>query len=575
MTEKPTGKHYSDLTTSQLVNLPSDDAKEFCELLLDGLKNTSTGVANLQGSSFVYEVGGGNTVTTAPGYYIILPKGNTRVYSLKWLVLAPGEEKVVSYTEEDYSTPSITSTLQNNTADRGTNKDVTMAELDDALIVSSEVVMPKYTNMYSDGKRILNLIYVIPKGMEYVSNSFTISAQANLEDDQTFDEGSFSLMIFNDATLYKDNENQLMFFGKDDYFYDISGNNLVGPSGTEELALETFNTAHGTSYIYKQRGFVTVGGEENVVETSDKKNLAEEVRNLNSSSEEEETAPIVESKPEESNVEEIGQTEVDTSNILYRDKGVSILVVALDTAVDLTSVSTTLDVTKNKYSTDQGWYDVLTSLSYSVSPLDPNKISNVYSAARAGSYGIRITSCMGYADSYKKTEEEILATAPRMLDDKFIIYRKMNTISGDINEAASQISSEDKSKVQLVFDSDLNVTTVYKEYATLTVDDEATTAIGGIETGEYLVVQVDHVPGYALSEASILIEAADWKDDNYMKGNCVFDIVWLDFKTVYLPATGDNGMNDAYTVGILLSLTALLVMAQIFNKRKCLFVTSL
>lgn len=574
MTIRQTGRHYADLTTAQFLNMSAADSKEFCELLLDGLKNTSTGVANLQGSSFVYEVGGGNTVTTAPGYYVVLPKGSTRVYSLKWLTLAPGEEKTITYTENDYSAPSISSSIVNMTANRGSVADVPLAELDDTLRITSQVVMPTYTNMYSAGKRLMNLVYVIPKGMEYVANSFTISAGGDI-DEGAFGEGAFSLMVFSGATLYKDNDNNLMFFGKDDYFYDISGNNLVGPSGTEELALETFNSIHGTAYEYEQQTYSTVGGEASVVETEEKKNLAEEVKRLDSNGEEEVAPEVVTPEgtqegdsQEDTQVETIGTEEVDTSNILYRNKNVSILVVALDTSVDLTTVETTLDVTKNKYSTDKGWYDVLTSLSYSVSSLDSNKISNVSAAARAGSYGIRVTSCMGYADSYLKTEEEILATAPRMLDDRFIIYRKMNTISGDINEAVTQISNEDKDKVQLIYDSDLNVTTVYKEYATLNVDQEGTTALGGIETGEYLVVQVDHVPGYALSEESILIEAQDWRDDNYMKGNCVFNIVWLDFKTVYLPATGEDGMNNAYTTGILICSFAFLVMAQIINKKK-------
>lgn len=570
MTTKTTGRHYVNLTTAQFTSMPAKDSTEFCELLLDGLKNTSTGVANLQGSSFVYEVGGGNTVTTAPGYYIILPKGNTRVYKLKWFTLTPGEEKTVTYTEDDYSVPGITTSIENTTADRGTVSSAPLAELDDTLRITSQVDMPTYSNMYSDGKRLLNLIYVVPKGMEYVSNSFTISAEGDLDEDEAFGEGAYSVMIFNGATLYKDDQDNLMYFGKDDYFYDISGNILIGPDGTEELALEAFNTAHDTNYVYEQKGYITVGGDGSSSDTTEEqsKSLADEVRALNSNGEELEEETPAEVPDQETQVESIGEDEVDTSNILYRNKNVSILVVALDTSVDLTSVETTFDVTKNKYSTEAGWYDLLTSLSYSVSPLDSNKISNIYSAARAGSYGIKLTSCMGYVDTYKKTEEEILATAPRMLDDRFMIYRKMNTVSGTIDEAATQVSEEDKSKVQLIYDENLNVTTVYKEYAALAVDEDGTAALGGIETGEYLVVQTDHVPGYALSEEAILIQAQDWRDDSYMKGNCVFNIVWLDFKTVYLPATGENGADDYYTVGILICVTVLLVMARLIHKKR-------
>ena len=122
--------------------------------------------------------------------------------------------------------------------------------------------------------------------------------------------------------------------------------------------------------------------------------------------------------------------------------------------------------------------------------------------------------------------------------------------------------------MQLIYDKDLNVTYEYTEYADLNVNDEGQIAIGGIITGEYLIVQTDHVPGYALSELSFLIESNDWQDDTYMEGNCVFDLVWLDYKTVYLPATGSIGADTTRTYGILIGLFAVLFIAQAYRKQK-------
>ena len=62
MTTNRTGQFYDDLTPNGLSKMKAKNSKEFCELLLDGLKNTSTGVANLQGQSFVHKVGGGKNV---------------------------------------------------------------------------------------------------------------------------------------------------------------------------------------------------------------------------------------------------------------------------------------------------------------------------------------------------------------------------------------------------------------------------------------------------------------------------------------------------------------------------------
>ena len=569
MTDNRTGKFYADLSPSGLQKMKGKDSEEFCELLLDGLKNTSTGVANLQGQSFEYQVGIGNTVEIEPGFYIVLPKGKTRVYDLEWFVLAPGGEKNITYTEDDYSVPTVESTIKNDTKDRGVVAEtVPMTEYDDQVTVESTLQMPTYNEMYSDGKRVLTISFVIPNGMEYVEDSLKLISVKD-EGEETLPDSAYSVMTYNNIMMYKDYSDNFIFFGSQDYYYELDGNHLAGPDGDPELAINAYNAAYKTVYTIEEDHLKKVGKnvatdetEENVEEATEE---GDEVTEEENSDEETETT---EEPTETIATDEITETTEDKSNLVYKVRGMSVVVVSLDTSVDISTLKAAVSAKKNQYSTADGWYDIYTNLSYSVSPLDRNLRANTKTSSRAAAYGIRITACMGYADSYQKTSEEILATAPRMLDDKFTLYKKSNTYSGDINEAVTQVDAENKDKVQLIYDKDLNVTYEYTEYADLNVNDEGQIAIGGIITGEYLIVQTDHVPGYALSELSFLIESNDWQDDTYMEGNCVFDLVWLDYKTVYLPATGSIGADTTRTYGILIGLFAALFIAQAYRKQK-------
>ncbi|SFH52863.1 hypothetical protein SAMN04487830_10174 [Pseudobutyrivibrio sp. OR37] len=561
MTDNRTGKFYADLSPSGLQKMKAKDSKEFCELLLDGLKNTSTGVANLQGQSFEYQVGVGNTVEIEPGIYIVLPKGKSRVYDIEWFVLGPGKEKSIVYTEDKYSLPSVESTIKNTTKDRGfVNETVPMTEYDDQVTVDSVLKMPSYNDMYSDGKRVLTISYVIPNGMDYVEDSANLLSVTE-EGEEALLESAYTVMTYSNVSMYKDYNDNFIFFGAQDYYYELDGNHLVGPDGTKELALEAYNSAYQTEYEIEETHLQKIG-----------KGLGTSTAEEISPEDSEEASEEVVEEPAEGedseiiSTDEIGGTTEDKSKLIYKTRGVSVVVVSLDTAVDISTLKTSISAKKNQYSTADGWYDIYTSLSYSVSPLDRNLRANIKTSSRAAAYGIRITSCMGYADSYQKSSEEILATAPRMVDDKFTLYKKSNTYSGDIDEAVAQVAAENKDIVQLIYDKELNVTYEYKEYASLNVNDEGQIAIGGIITGEYLIVQTEHVPGYALSELSFLIEANDWQDEKYMEGNCVFDLVWLDYKTVYLPATGEDGLETDRALGILVTLFAALGIAQVYRK---------
>ncbi len=587
MSEKRTGQFYADLSPAGLSKMKPKAAKEFCELLLDGLRNTSTGVANLQGESFTYEVGGGNTVEIEAGYYIVLPKGHSRVYDLEWFVLPPGSEKTVTYTEDNYSVPSMTTSIANDTSDRGmVQETVPLTELDDQVTVTSNITMPFYNSMYSDGKRVLTVSFVIPYGMEYVADSLELTTTEEGQETE-LPEAAYTVMNYSNAQFYKDYSDKFVFFGSQDYFYEIDGNHLAGPDGTPELALTAFNEAYGTQYSIEEKGLKTVGvggntstqeiREAQAAETGEPVEALEETENEDGSeevSDESENLDEEQTDPEGVTVEteSIGDTSVDTSNLVYKTGGVSLVIVSLDTSVEIDTLNAKISAKKNQYSTPDGWYDIYTCLSYSVSPLDKNLRAVIKESARAAAYGIRLTACMGYADSYQKTGDELLATAPRMLDDKFTLYKKTNTYSGDINEAVTQVATENKDKVQLVYDSALNVTNEYTEYALLSLNDEAQIAIGGIITGEYLIMQTDHVPGFALSEYSYIIESDDWQDEEYMEGNCVFDLVWLDYKTVYLPATGDSGQETGRAAGILIMLFAAAAIVQVARKQRNLVI---
>jgi hypothetical protein len=47
----------------------------------------------------------------------------------------------------------------------------------------------------------------------------------------------------------------------------------------------------------------------------------------------------------------------------------------------------------------------------------------------------------------------------------------------------------------------------------------------------------------------------------------VFDLIWLDYKTVYLPATGDVGVETKKASGILIMLFTALAIARVYKKQ--------
>lgn len=557
------GKNYESLTPASMSRLTHESSKEFCEILLMGLKNDSKGVANLTGESFVLEDVDENTVSLVPGYYVILPKGKNRVYELKWFELAPGEEVDITYLDTDYYLPQITTNVENSTEDRGTQLDTgcPIAYLEDRVQVTSYISPPDYTLMYSNGKRVLNISLVIPKGFEFLENSLFIYQEADESDSESDDETDelaeskdyesiskdlYSKQQFKNAKLFISEEGQLLYFGQSGYYYEMDGSLLVGPEADDDAALEAFNLKYELEYEYENTSHEIIGSDTGPLEetTSDQDGLVD---------------------TETINEEISDQEENDSKELVSSIEGNCIFVISMDTEEEFRDIKTSYSATKNVMSTKDGWYNFITALNYSVSPLDSNRHALLLDEARAGSYGISITSCIGYADSYLKTPEELLENNARMSEDKFVLYKKSEIYDGDITQAATQIT-QSESSIQLVYDQSINKTTEYLQYAELNVDENGEVAIGGLEPAEYLLMQVDHVPGYDLSPESLIIEESDWITESEMDDKCLYEIIWLDYKTVYLPATGDYGRENLEAIGIIIMLFVALIFANRYRK---------
>lgn len=167
MNNRTEGEQYMGLTPSQLGNMTSERSLEFCQNFLVSCKNESTGIANLQGYSFVatQEKEQYSIADVTPGYYIVLPKGIHRIYELRWIVVNPQETVTVSYEEAagHYQIPRVEAQAANVTA-----AEHTTAWEGDEFSITGTITLPQYPNMYATGKRILNATVVIPCEFPYI-----------------------------------------------------------------------------------------------------------------------------------------------------------------------------------------------------------------------------------------------------------------------------------------------------------------------------------------------------------------------------------------------------------------------
>ncbi|MBR5566243.1 MAG: hypothetical protein IKW08_08820 [Roseburia sp.] len=503
---KEEGKSYLSLNPNQLDRMTASRALEFFQTLIIGLKNESKGIANLDGYTFFLgeEKEQYKVENIKPGYYVILPKGTDRIYELKWQMIAPGEEAVIHYDMEagDYQIPSIETVLINKTKDRGKVRDGTLLLLDDELEVTSHIAMPKFSEMYAIGKRILNISIVVPKGLTYKEDSLTLSIE---------DASAYSVGTYEKATVYRNRNGDVLFFGTPQgYFYELNGSLLLS-SGEPEEAMEKYNTTYETDYLLAVQKTATEDHRQSDTEiASSQESEVIEEQNLHA--------------PPEMEVEHL--IAEDASKIVTAYDGQTIFVIALDTADVPEEVVVTYAAEKNTAASGTGEYNNLIALSYSVSPLDSNLIYSSISEGLATAYSITVVAAEGSGEYIDWTTEEKLDKAPRFSGVVFTVYR----VKGDEE---------------------------YEYVNTIMTNNQGVASLSGLEAAEYLVEQTVYPTGFTLSDASLLIKKDAWTDESVMEGDEDIMILWLEYKTRYLPVTGKTGTAPYIFNGMMICVMAL------------------
>lgn len=535
------GNMFQSLTPERLSQMTEERAEEFCELLLLGLKNDSEGIANIPGYSFtVEEEKEQYNLEVAPGYYIILPKGTERIYRLKWLVVEPKAEQTVTYLAEqqDYLIPELTFSVSNLTENRGVNNDTDNYPFTlegDEMEMIADIQIPKYPNMYSSGKRILNICIAVPGGLSYQEDSLTITdGAANLE------EEAYSLQQLTNSIAYETQSGELLFVGTINGYFYLPNGSLLLSAGTEQEALDKYNVSYGTEYRLDTENLASSASEEGE-ELSTEENSSEEMAT-------EESVPT-----DNLAVEDAGLT-------LERATRMTVFIVALDTGAEISTLHISYHATKNNAGTDTGFFTNRLLLSYSTSALDSDLNCVAERTATVVAYGIRITVCRGDGKSVGMTAEEILKEAPRMKGASFFLYQLTNIYEGDTSavqesstETEETTTEENAVPPQLIYKKDEDKTYEFSYVTQLNVNENGVTEISGLPQQEYLVVQTEYPEGYTRSEEAIWISSADWKDDTVMEGNYLLDVLWLDYATVYLPGTGKTGILFFVIVGTLIA----------------------
>lgn len=552
------GRAYAGLTPEQFVQMTPDRSEEFCQSFLVSCKDEANGIAKLEGYSFTVteekEEYSANGMT--PGYYIVLPKGKSRIYRIKWAVINPAETVSLIYDEAtgDYQLPTIESETANTTV-----QDREIVWENDEIEIKAGINVPTYPNMYATGKRILNATVVVPKGLKYVEDSLSAEADGELE---------YSMGEYNGATIYQNKKGEILFFQtEDNYFYELSGEQLAS-EGEPEAIVEKYNQKYKTEYelIKKENKVIEDAPQEKSESTEATENI-EETESL------EGTESIENTEKQEEDGEEMSYLgkEDDRYQIEVFDQ-MKLFVFSIDTKKALSKIDIRYRALKDDKVNSTCFFDNIVSLSYSVSPLDANLICNLTSVARVKSYGIRITLCEGTGASIDMTAEEKLEKSARLTGAKFDLYKFSNVYEGDVTtpednkdqnsenqteeknnedvnstETTENSEEETRRKVELVYMEEIDKTYEFTFCKELIVDSNGEATIGGIDATAYLITESVYPSGHTLSEASFLIEADAWTDENEMDGNCLLDILWLNYKTVYLPATGSNG-TTLYTI---------------------------
>ncbi len=558
---------YQGLTPVGLKKMKEEAAKDFCYWVLLSLKDEATGTARLNGSSFlVLEEKENYRMATEPGYYIVLPKGKERIYDVRFLAVKAEPEIVISYGEEDYYAPQVTSTITPS-VDRGglseenyANKDLTLVEEGydypflqegDLVQVETEIVTKPYIDAFAKGKLIYIVSTVIPQGMEYVEDSMQFVEAEEAGEEGGDGQEMARAMEFADATMYCDYQGEPLFFEASGHFYYMRGE-WIGYNNVEE-AVATYNRVYGTSYVLPKPPVIA----EEEEETEGIEGLAE------TEEAETEAAETTEAAEDLEEVTEINPDEPEEESLeLVLKPGNTVLVNTLLLDQDYSDVRFTYEVQKNAECAKEGWYECYSVLSYSLSPLDHNLLGQVRAGQKAIAYGIYITACQGAADTYQLDVKETLVTAPRMTKDRFMLYRRVGETPGDMVGTRDEYFQ--------IYDQTTGYTTNYAEVTELVVNDIAEVGVGGLVAGDYLIVQTQYTGENGLSQAALLIEEEDWSTFATMEGNGTMDFLWLDYPSYYLPATGEFGIENNTAKGILVGMFVFVAAAQFIRKKRTL-----
>ena len=342
----------------------------------------------------------------------------------------------------------------------------------------------------------------MPKGLTYKEDSLTLSIE---------DASAYSVGTYEKATVYRNRDGDVLFFGTPQgYFYELNGSLLLS-SGDAEEAMEKYNTTYETDYLLEVQKTATEDHRQSDTESASSQE-SEVIEEQNSHA------------PPEMEVEQL--TAEDASKMVTAYDGQTIFVIALDTTDVPEEVVVTYAAEKNTAASGTGDYNNLIALSYSVSPLDSNLTYSSVSEGLATAYSITVVAAEGSGEYVDWTTEEKLDKAPRFSGVVFTVYR----VTGDEE---------------------------YEYVNKIMTNSQGVASLSGLEAAEYLVEQTVYPVGFTLSDASLLIKTDAWTDESVMEGDEDIMILWLEYKTRYLPVTGKTGTAPYIFNGMMICVMSL------------------
>ncbi len=555
------GSAYSELTPNRLRNLPETRALEFTGQLLIGLQTSLKGVeADISKTGEEeYEI------QTAPGIYLILPIGTTRVYTLKWIVIEPdqnpqkilymGEDQLTEESQEDiiydYEYPTVEVFLENLMGERDYMLNPLPDEEteppffvinDDQIQVKANVKIPFYSSIYAMEKRINNIYVAIPKGVQYIDKSLELSVPETSEDANdkqiSLTPDVYGLQSLEDAVVYE-YQSEPLFFKVGQWYYNFDGSTLITNVSDEE-ALRKYLVEKGLE-------------DEDESKEENKESFSEET-----------------------------ESEITMENLVISE-GWTIFIFSLSTDMEWKEVNVSYRVQKNDESNDTGIYPLKNGLLFSVSPLNTSLRGYTAKDANMNSLGIKVTVIQGTSFSKYSSMEELLELEEKLTDVEFSIYQFTGRVfednEGFTNEFGvyemhngeehndsvedmseeNEESPEERDEMIYQLDEDGSIRQ-YRLVAVLTPNEKKYLSIGGLEKKEYLVKQTKFQTGYTYAAEAFLIKEEDWDKEELMEGNQIAALVWMNFPTAYLPATGKAGIGTYVKIGVFVGVIALIGM---------------